>query len=110
MRENDLPEGWAHAAGRASWRLPILIVFGLIFALVAGITLLGDPHAGDPVARIDLHLAPRKNAKAAPQPAVLRPNCPPGRRLDGRDSTASGDRAAAAAGGQSAHAGFRPGA
>jgi uncharacterized protein len=43
-----------------------LVLFALIFALAAGIALFGDPHAGDPVLRLDLSLSPRKTANAAP--------------------------------------------
>lgn len=51
--------------------LAYLVLFSVLTVLGAAITLLGNPHAGDPVVRTDLpRLAPRL-VKAVPRPAAI---------------------------------------
>jgi polysaccharide deacetylase 2 family uncharacterized protein YibQ len=45
-----------------------LFVFAALLAVVGGVALLGDPHAGDPVVRLDLHL--KRVTHAAPPVAA----------------------------------------
>jgi hypothetical protein len=62
--------------------LAYLFVFAALLALVGAVAFLGDPHAGDPVVRLDLHLkhvahAAPPPAQTPPQTAALPPQTPP---------------------------------
>jgi polysaccharide deacetylase 2 family uncharacterized protein YibQ len=59
--------------GAQALALAYLFVFAALLAVVGGIAFLGDPHAGDPVVRLDLHLkrVVHRAPHAAPPPAAL---------------------------------------
>ncbi len=68
--------------GALALALAYVLVFAVLFGLAGGVAFLGDPHAGDPVAQLDLHLkrvaraAPPKRTPPAQAPAIA-PTVPP---------------------------------
>jgi polysaccharide deacetylase 2 family uncharacterized protein YibQ len=66
MTEDNSFSGNTRRGGRLL-ALSYLFVFTALVALATGIALLGDPHAGDPIVRLDLRPAPKlRAAQAAP--------------------------------------------
>ena len=70
--------------GAQALGLAYLLVFVALFALAGGIAFLGDPHAGDSVVYLDLHLKrvahrapPAAPPPAPPQTAALAPEAVP---------------------------------
>ncbi|MDE2135169.1 MAG: divergent polysaccharide deacetylase family protein [Alphaproteobacteria bacterium] len=68
--------------GAQALALAYVLVFAVLFGIAGGVAFLGDPHAGDPVAQLDLHL--KRVARAVPpkqpppaQAPVIAPTAPP---------------------------------
>ena len=61
----------SHRRGAQALAFAYIFVFAALFALAGGIAFLGDPHAGDQIIRLDLHL--KRVAHATPPPVQTPP-------------------------------------